>query len=428
MDNWFDYINFGFSIGGLIIAVLGLITSFTTTYMENKIRNYFKLFFTILSIYLLSNLLDQLSLYLSVISSPTISRIFLFLESYSAIFLMIWITNYLLDSSGKAAKKSYIFILALLLILIYTVLLIFAQFNDYIYYISKDNVYHRGEYYPTLLIPPALLMALNIFTLIRHRNSLEKKKRVAMSLYLIIPLVCMIFQMFFYGLLLIAIGTSVASFALFIYILNEQMELYVEQREEITKAKQSIIMLQMRPHFIYNTMTSIYYLCENNPQKAMSTINDFTTYLRRNFSAMSSTDTIPFKEELEHVKAYLSVEQSRFEDSLSVEFDTPEIDFRIPSLTLQPIVENSVKYGVDPELDPLLIKISTEKTKDGYFITVLDSGPGIDEYNPIPDDNREPHIALKNIRERLSIMCNGTITLKQRKEGGTEAVIFIPFK
>lgn len=130
------------------------------------------------------------------------------------------------------------------------------------------------------------------------------------------------------------------------------MQQYVNEREKNARAQTSIKVLQMRPHFIYNTMASIYYLCEQNPKKAMF-----------------------------------------------VEFDTPHMNFRIPPLTLQPSIENSIKYGVDP---------------------------GFDGNNDAISDNREPHIAINNIRERLSMMCSGTISFSIREEGGTVVRIWIP--
>jgi sensor histidine kinase YesM len=200
----------------------------------------------------------------------------------------------------------------------------------------------------------------------------------------------------------------------------------MKQREENLEAQASILVLQMRPHFIYNTMTSIYYLCEQDPKKAMKTIDDFTNYLRKNFSAVAKRGTIPFSEELSHVRTYLEIEKTRFEGNLFVDFDIPYTSFRIPPLTLQPIVENSVKYGVDPELDPLHITISTREVSSGSEITVSDTGPGFPENQEFEKDDREPHIALNNIRERLALLCDGTLTISPGEEGGTVVKIFIP--
>ena len=177
----------------------------------------------------------------------------------------------------------------------------------------------------------------------------------------------------------------------------------------------------MRPHFIYNTMTSIYYLIEQDAPKAQQVTLDFTDYLRKNFTAIAKEGTIPFTEELEHTRAYLAVEQVRFEGKLFVAFDTPYTSFRLPPLTLQPIVENAVKHGVDPDLDPLTIRIRTREGKNGVEITVADTGPGFGA-----KDNDEPHIALGNIRERLEMMCNGKMEIAPRDGGGTVVTVFIP--
>ena len=181
------------------------------------------------------------------------------------------------------------------------------------------------------------------------------------------------------------------------------------------------MVLQMRPHYIYNTMMSIYYLCKQDPDMAQQVTLDFTTYLRKSFTALASEAPIPFSEELEHTRAYLAVEQAQFDDMLFIDYDTPHVDFRLPPLTLQPIVENAVKHGVDPDLDPLTIYIQTREVKNGVEITVADTGPGFGA-----KDNDEPHIALGNIRERLEMMCKGKMEIAPRDGGGTVVKIYIP--
>jgi LytS/YehU family sensor histidine kinase len=192
------------------------------------------------------------------------------------------------------------------------------------------------------------------------------------------------------------------------------------------------MVLQMRPHFIYNTMTSIYYLCGQDAAKAQKVILDFSSYLRKNFTALTQEETIPFSDELEHTRAYLAVEEVRFEGMLFVEFDTPHTRFRIPPLTLQPIVENSVKHGVDPELNPLHIRITTRECDGGSEIVVEDSGPG---FVPAEDGRTDArtkhtpadsaaHVALANIRERLALQ-GGSMEITASDSGGTRVRILL---
>ena len=124
---------------------------------------------------------------------------------------------------------------------------------------------------------------------------------------------------------------------------------------------------------------------------------------------------------MEHTKAYLAIEQVQFGDDLLVEYDILHENFRLPPLTLQPIVENAVKHGVDPENAPLCIKIQTCETKLGSEIKIEDNGRGFD-FNAA----EKPNSALKNIRQRLEMMCNGKMTINPREGGGTVLSVIIP--
>jgi LytS/YehU family sensor histidine kinase len=181
------------------------------------------------------------------------------------------------------------------------------------------------------------------------------------------------------------------------------------------------MVLQMRPHFIYNTLTSIYCLCGQDPGKAQQVVMDFTTYLRKNFTAVASDALIPFSSELEHTRAYLAVEQAQYAKSLFVKYDTPHTFFRLPPLTLQPVVENAIKHGRDPDAGPLHIFVQTRKTENGSEITVSDDGCGF-----VPADGDNGHIALNNIRQRLEMMCRGKLEVAPREGGGTTVTLTIP--
>lgn len=199
------------------------------------------------------------------------------------------------------------------------------------------------------------------------------------------------------------------------------MERSFRQQQEIARQRASVMVLQMRPHFIYNTLMSIYSLCNLDPQKARQVTMDFTNYLRKNFNAVASENPIPFSAELEHTRAYLAVEQAQYEELLIVEYNTPFTNFRLPPLTLQPIAENAVKHGMNPYADPLHVFIQKRHTDAGSVITVEDNGPGFD-----PTEDSEPHIALTNIRQRLEMMCGGKLEVTPRDGGGTTVTMTIP--
>ena len=118
---------------------------------------------------------------------------------------------------------------------------------------------------------------------------------------------------------------------------------------------------------------------------------------------------------------YAAVEQARHEDMLVVDYDTPFIHFRLPPLTLQPIVENAVKHGMDLDGEPLRILIQTRHTDTATEIIVEDTGTGFDS-----SDESTSHTTLTNIRQRLEMMCHGKMTITPREGGGTMVKLTIP--
>ncbi|MBR1781688.1 MAG: histidine kinase [Oscillospiraceae bacterium] len=414
-------VNFAVAVSALIISLIGLVLSLSVGFERRWEKIMCRAMFLILTAYVLSDLMTIVSLDLQQSGSVRLSQVGLFLQSLLDSLLMPLLTAYILRLAGESVRGSRVLRLVLGLWVVYFLLLVVTQFTEFIYYFSADNVYHRGPWYPILLVPPAILMAVNLIALLRRRGALSRRQFTAFFLNLAVPLLCILIQMASYGLHLVVLGTTLMALVLLLFLLFDQTERSIRQAQENAKLRAVSVVLQMRPHFIYNTMTSIYYLCQQDAEKAQQVILDFTSYLRKNFTAIGQAETIPFTEELEHTRAYLAVEQVRFEGMLFVELDVPHTVFRLPPLTLQPIVENAVKHGVDPELEPLVIRIRTRETPEGSDITVEDTGPGFS-----PSDDGEPHVALANIRERLELMCRGTLEITPRSGGGTVVTVHIP--
>ena len=202
-------------------------------------------------------------------------------------------------------------------------------------------------------------------------------------------------------------------------VLREKM--LRKKEEELRDARIQSLMNQIRPHFIYNTLASIYLLCREDPEQAAAVVSDFTEYLQGNFSAISATKLISFSEELRHTQAYLAVEKALYGDKLNVEFDTEYTSFHLPPLTLQSIAENAIKHCVNLSDGPLRVFIQTRRTDIGSVITVQDNGPGFN-----PSDESKPHTMLTNIQQRLEIMCGGNMTIASREGEGTVVTITIP--
>ena len=186
----------------------------------------------------------------------------------------------------------------------------------------------------------------------------------------------------------------------------------------------SIMLSQIQPHFLYNTLNSIYQLCETNPMRARSLVNSFAEYLRNNLSTLEEPGLISFETELAHVNTYLDIEKVRFEDTLEIEYDVKCVDFSLPVLTVQPIVENAVKHGTSKKRGGGKVTISTREEKENYVITVSDTGCGFDPAKPKNDG--KVHVGIENVKQRLTNMCAGTLTIQSTVGEGTVATIRIP--
>ena len=202
-------------------------------------------------------------------------------------------------------------------------------------------------------------------------------------------------------------------------------ELEIEKRvlnAELTENRISTMMSQIRPHFIYNTLGSIEQLCELDPKKAGELVHDFAKYLRGNFGELDNPKPILMSQEMDHVHHYVSIENVRFPD-MTFSFEMNSEDFHIPALTVQPIVENAIKHGLMKLQKGGTIRVISYETETDYCVSVVDDGVGFD--TSLLLDERK-HVGLRNIRERLKAMVNGTIEIESTVGVGTTVIIKIP--
>ncbi|MBQ4207014.1 MAG: histidine kinase, partial [Clostridia bacterium] len=297
--------NYSILLIAITLSFFGVVTTILIQDANKIDRRYFLIFFILLGCSSLAQMVCEFS------KSALLSQVTLFISSLLSSTVMVPLISYMLHCAGKKWRTNPFFITAIVLWAVYFILLIVTQFTKIIYYFTPDNEYHRGPLYPLLLLPVALFMLLNVICLFIYRNALSRRQRLSFLSCFVIPLICMAVQMAFYGLLLIAYGATLAVFFMLMCFLFDQSEKSIRRAEENALQQASIQVLQMRPHFICNTMMSIYYLIPQDAEKAQQVTLDFTTYLRNNFTAIAAPDTIPFEKELEHTRAFLSVEMVR---------------------------------------------------------------------------------------------------------------------
>ena len=405
--------------GAFMLALLGIFVTIVMPGIDDRTRHFFIPFFSILLLYVILCVADMFTYYDPDMAQA--QRIISYFESLLYSLIMPLLTIYLLRNCGEKLRESKLFRFVFVLWIMSFTMLQTTLFTNLFYYITDDNKFVRGDLYTLMCAPSVLTIVVTLRGLILRRNKFNRRHFFSFLACLLPLTIVSVLHIYISVFPLLGVCLTLTILLMFMINLLDLIEYYMRQQAEISRQRANIAILQMRPHFIYNTMTSIYYLCDQDPEKAKQVTLDFTTYLRKNFTAIASEDTIPFSEELEHTRAYLAVEMAQFEDILSVDYDTPHTHFRIPPLTLQPIVENAVKYGCDPDSEPLHIVIRTRATDLGSEITVEDNGPGYED----ADDNK-PHIALANIKERLEMMCGAKMSISKRERGGTVVKIIIP--
>lgn len=285
----------------------------------------------------------------------------------------------------------------------------------------------------TIAVGAALIIGNLIYDGVRYRKEIVNKRMP------IILVVGILMDLAFYYVKGNSSGLLFSLLAMLIYILfagihmmrrcaeqekqlAEKDRMLAERERQLTENRITTLVSQIRPHFIYNTLGSIEQLCELQPETAAKLVHDFSCYLRGNFGELDNHAPIRLSQEMEHVRHYINIEQIRFPD-IEFRLDMQSGDILIPALSVQPLVENAVKHGLMRLPHGGTVTVSSCETNTSTCIRVEDNGAGFD--TKILLDERK-HIGLRNIRQRVEIMCGGTLTVESMPGVGTKVVISIP--
>jgi len=287
--------------------------------------------------------------------------------------------------------------------------------------VTDDCTYIRGSlFFFSYLFATLELIALSVLSVFLVQN---RRKRMVFIMYGVLPILLDIYMLFFHiSSALINIATLVSSFLLFTYVYLNDQKTMLENETKLAKYRTDIMLSQIGPHFIYNTLSTISALCTIDPKKAQDLTADFTDYLRNNLNLAKAQNISSFEMELNHTKKYLEIEKVRFGDRLQVEYDIQETGFMLPSLSLQPIVENAVKHGVTHKRNGGTVRIASERRGDCFAVTVTDDGVGFDAEAFTP---QEGHYGLSTAKERMRMLLGGEVTVQSAVGQGTTVTILV---
>ncbi len=206
-----------------------------------------------------------------------------------------------------------------------------------------------------------------------------------------------------------------------------------EQQRILQEKQMQQLRAQVRPHFLYNTLESIYCLAKEGRDDRIATMTDALGKMLRT-TLNDKRDVVTVAEDLQITKEYLRIQLIRYGDRLRVEYDLHDslLACRIPAMTLQPLVENAVHHALEEMLDVCIIRIGGHATEDGIELTVEDNGPGVDEdiLSKLESGEIKPEglgIGMRNIHRRVQYAFSSRYGLRVKSEPGRTVIsIYLP--
>jgi len=378
------------------------------------------------------NLFDMLSLLTNGYPGP-VSRILKPLGEYGYFFTGIFLLVFLLDVikknlvSGAKKKTAHHLLTALQCIQgINLLLLITNPLTKKLFLIDSSNCYSRGipVYYIWSGINIFSLAVAAVICTVYFRRMTRFQKNIT-CVTVGITLIACVCNIFFYSISLHCICVSLITLYQFIIYSENRTNIMMQNRIQLEKLRTDLVLSQISPHFIQNSITAIIYYADKDTEKTRSALINFSKYLRMNIDYINTTELVSIEEEIEHAKVYLSLAELRFGEDLKVVFDLRAGTFELPVLTVQPIVENAVKHGIKASENGCgTVTIRTAKTPDHYAVIIEDDGAGFD--TALLDSMDASHTGISSVKCRLMLFCRGSLSIESTPGKGTVSTITIP--
>lgn len=304
-------------------------------------------------------------------------------------------------------------------------LLIANEIYPFIYRIDYLGRYVRMMFFwlPDLIGLAGVLTALAVA--LAYSKYMMVIERAAVVSFLTLPMIGIVIKLFYPESPFITIAIVISVIILFISYETCYVQFLVEKEKKLSEEKLKLVNHQMKPHFIFNTLTLIRFQCLTAPNDAAETVTEFSNYLRGITDYLTEEDRISVEAELDIVKNYLQIQSKRFGDGIKVEYDIKDTDFDVPPFSIQTLVENAVHHGFKSgQIKDGIVRITTKKEGNNHIVTVEDNGVGFDKNEPKKEEKK--HLGITNTKNRVEIMCKGSFDIESEPGKGTRAVILIP--
>lgn len=426
MPNTITFNLWGINIGNIIsCAVFCLILLLAVLYKKDRMVyiKWYALFLSSVTVSMLLELTNHVLAY-----KPAFRILFTVTNCLTFIGLSVAVNSFMLYvlSYSKYRYKKLVnekFIKGILIFsLVCIAMYISSIWTGWIFTISPEGAYVTNHGFINAL----MLIPVIIITIVAVIRNIKQAPTIETILYLGFICVFVATAVMDSMFLTTTNYTAMTIFGCLILILVdiEHQRMVDEKHREIINSELKALRLQMNPHYIYNTLSSIDGLIIFDPDSARTMISKFVKHLRGSY-INDIPMMISIKDEIQNLKYYLDVEMMRF-PNIEVEYDIQADDFKVPPLAIQPLVENAIKHGICARDESRgKVTISTCEEDDCYKIKIIDNGIGYDMSVDYQKDGKD-HIGINNTRKRLELICQGQLLITSIVGVGTEAEIIIP--
>lgn len=297
--------------------------------------------------------------------------------------------------------------------------------HPFLYDFDATNHYYRLAFFPISQAVGIVIILVFLFHVFGNVRKLSDEETISCLSLSVLPVMALIVTIAYYGVSLTYLSMMGASVACFVAYCIERAKLNDRRHYELRERETALMMSQVTPHFIFNSLAAIRGQILEDPDEAYDTIGEFARYLRSNLNSKRLETNITLEEELDTTWVYIKLEKLRLGEKLQIDLDVENDQVKVPAMSIQTMVENAIKHGIKPKGEGNIL--ISEREEDGYHvIRVKDDGVGFD-IETLPSDGKE-HIGVYSTKERIRYSCNGRMEINSAVGEGTEVSFYIPMK
>ena len=293
--------------------------------------------------------------------------------------------------------------------------------TDLVYGYYEDHGFNAG----VLHILPALVLCFYTVLLFVYSIKFIEQKQYSKAMIAVFVSVSAIVTTFLeYNGTVTGHTTERAALEILIYYFYLAAIYQSQMQAELNEKKTQLMISQIQPHFIRNSLSVIRSLCYDEPERAVDVIDEFSKYLDRVMKLSTDIELVSLRKEIEFVDNYLLIEEYGSRIKLNIVKKLDNVSFRVPPLSVQPIVENALKHAFDRKQQERTVIISSFEDEKNFYVTVEDNGKGFDP--AVLETLDGNHIGINNVRERLKAGINGALEIDSVIGRGTKVTMTIP--